>query len=130
MQKTPLNSAAVKGAARGPVFMSKWRAWGLLASDLSFHSHLHQKIAVITGSVAFDYEETTAAKCKYNAATCLRFPEARRLPRQRTVNDGIDRQAPFQPALGGLGSLKHVALACECRVTQTQVNIFTQIPSL
>lgn len=71
--------------------MSKRRAWGFLASNLSFHSYLHQKIAVIPNIVAFDYEETTAAKCKYSATTCLRFPQAYYLPKQQTLNDGIDR---------------------------------------
>lgn len=47
-----------------------------------FHSHLHQKIAVITASVTFDYEETTAVKCKYSATMCLRFPPTSHLPKQ------------------------------------------------
>lgn len=55
-----MNSAAVKVTNQGPIFMSKWRAQGLLASYLSY---LHQKIAVISDSVTLDCEETTAAKC-------------------------------------------------------------------
>lgn len=69
LQKVPLDSAALRATNQGLVFMGEQRAWGLLASNLSFHSHLHQKIAVISGNVTFDYEETTAAKCKYSATT-------------------------------------------------------------
>lgn len=75
---------AVGATNQGFIFMGKQCAWGPLASNLSFHSHLHQKIAVIIVSVTFDYERTKAARCKYSAATCLRFPPTHHLPKQQT----------------------------------------------
>lgn len=84
LQRVLLDSVAVRATDQSFISMGKWRAWGLLASNLSFHSHLHQKIAVITGSVTFDYEGTTAERCKYSTTTCLGFPPTYHLPKQQT----------------------------------------------
>ena len=54
------------------------------ASYLLFYPQLHWKIAVIAGSVTFDYEGKTAARCKYSTTTYLRFPPTYHLPKQQT----------------------------------------------
>lgn len=73
---------AVGAANQDSIFMGKQCVWGSLASNPSFYSHLHQKIAAIIVRVTFDYEGTKAARCKYSAATCLWLPPTYHLPKQ------------------------------------------------